>query len=53
MPPAKVLKKKLIMLMFPKLRTDYLRLSFGYSGAILWNNLPEEIHKSNSLGFFR
>jgi len=32
-------KKKLL---FPKPRTDYLKRSFSYSGAILWNNLPEE-----------
>ena len=24
-----------------------------YSGALLWNNLPEEIRTSNSLGFFK
>ena len=33
-------KKKL---MLPKPRTDYLKRSFSYSGALLWNNLPEEI----------
>ena len=43
-------KKKL---MLPKPRTDYLKRSFSYSGAILWNNLPEEIRTSNSLGFFK
>ena len=42
-------KKKL---MLPKPRTDYLKRSFSYSGALLWNNLPEEIRTSNSLGFF-
>ncbi|CAH3140504.1 unnamed protein product [Porites evermanni] len=41
-------KKKL---MLPKPRTDYLKRSFSYSGALLWNNLPEEIRTSNSLGF--
>ena len=40
-------------LMFPKLRADYLKRRFSYSGAILWNNLPEEIRTSNSLGFFK
>ena len=35
-----------------KPRTDYLKRSFSYSGAILGNNLPEEIRTSNSLGFF-
>ena len=43
-------KKKL---MLPKPRTDYLKCSFSYSGALLWNNLPEEIRTSNSLGFFK
>jgi len=27
----------------PKPRTDYLKRSFGYSGALLWNFLPENI----------
>ena len=43
-------KKKLLL---PKPRTDYLKYSFSYSGAILWNNLPEEINTSNSLTFFK
>ena len=43
-------KKKL---MLPKPRTDYLKRSFSYSGAVLWNNLPEEIRSSNSLGLFK
>ena len=41
-------KKKL---MLPKPRTDYLKRSSSYSGALLWNNLPEEIRTSNSLFF--
>ena len=43
-------KKKL---MLPKPRTNYLKRSFSYSDALLWNNLPEEIHTSNSVGFLR
>ena len=43
-------KKKL---MLPKQGTDYLKRSFSYSGALLWNNLPEEIRSSNSLGLFK
>ena len=27
----------------PKPRTDHLKRSFGYSGALLWNSLPENI----------
>ena len=41
-------KKKLLL---PKPKTDYLKHSFSYSGATLWNNLPKEICTSNSLGF--
>ena len=26
---------------------------FRYSDTLLWNNLPEEIHTSNSLSFFK
>ena len=43
-------KKKL---MLPKQGTDYLKRSFSDSGALLWNNLPEEIRTSNSLGLFK
>ena len=43
-------KKKLLL---PKPRTDYLKRSFSNSGALLWNNLPEEIRTSNSLSFFK
>ena len=43
-------KKKL---MLPNPRTDYLKCSFSYSGGLLWNNLPEEIRTSNSLGLFK
>ena len=43
-------KKKL---MLPKPKTDYLKLSFSYSGALLWNNLPEELCTSISLSFFK
>ena len=40
-------------LMLPKPRTDYLKLSFSYSGAFLWKNLPEEMRTSNSSGLFK
>ena len=39
--------------MLPKPRTDYLKRSFSHSGALLWNNLPEEIRTSNFLGLFK
>ena len=36
-----------------ELITSYLKRSFSYSGALLWNNLPEELRTSNSLGLFK
>ena len=41
-------------LQLSKPRTDYLKRSFGYSGAVLWNHLPESLKSSsNSLGVFQ
>ena len=37
----------------PKTRTEYLKRSFGYSGALLWNSLPESIRAIRSLGQFK
>ena len=37
----------------PKLRTDYLKHSFGYNGALLWNSLPENIRAIRSIGQFK
>jgi len=34
----------------PKPRTDYLKPSFGYSGTLLWNSLPENIRAMRSIG---
>ena len=36
-----------------KLKTDYLKRSFSYSGAFLWNNLLEPIRLSPSLTAFK
>ena len=36
-----------------KPRTDYLKRSFGYSGALLWNFLPENIRAIRSIGQFK
>ena len=33
----------------PKPHTDYLRKSFSYSGATLWNSLPKELRQAKSL----
>ena len=34
----------------PKPRTDYLKRSVGYSGALLWNSLPQNIRAIRSIG---
>ena len=36
-----------------KPRTNYLKRSFGYSGALLWNSLPESIRAIRSIGQFK
>ena len=42
-----------IKLDLSKPRTNYLNRSFGYSGAILWNSLPVNLGKIDSLGRFK
>ena len=37
----------------PKPRTNYLKRSLGYSGAILWNSLPESIRAIRAIGQFK
>ena len=37
----------------PKPRTDYLKRSFGYSGALLWNSLFANIRAIRSIGQFK
>ena len=37
----------------PKPRTDFIKLSFCYSGASLWNALPHSAPTSKSLRHFR
>lgn len=37
----------------PKPRTNYLKRSLGYSGAVLWNGLPDELRKTTSLASFK
>ena len=36
-----------------KPHTDYLKRSFGWSGALLWNSLPENIRAIRSIGQFK
>ena len=40
-------------LFLPKPRTDYLKRSFSYSGASLWNSLPEYLRSSSSFSSFK
>ena len=37
-----------IRLNFPKPRTNYLKRSVCYSGAVLWNSLPQDTRKLQS-----
>ena len=37
----------------PKPRNDYLKRSFGYSGALVWNSLPKNIRAIKSIGQFK
>ena len=37
----------------PKPRTNYLKRSICYSGAVLWNNLPREIRNLSNLSQFK
>ena len=40
-------------LTLPQPRTDYLKKSFSYSGARLWNSLPIELWQATSLNDFK
>ena len=40
-------------LVLPQPRTDYLKKSFSYSGAQLWNNLPVDLRQASSLADFK
>jgi hypothetical protein len=37
----------------PKPRTNYLKRSFCYSGAVLWNTLPQNIRRLKSFSQFK
>ncbi len=47
------MRDSLRKLNLPKPRTDYLKRSFGYSGALLWNSLPENITAIRSIKEFK
>ena len=40
-------------LAIPKPRTNYLKNSFSYSGAVLWNSLPIGLRQADTLSKFR
>ncbi len=42
-----------INLSVPKLRTEYFKKSFGYSGAVLWNSSPTQAKQTESLSSFK
>ena len=47
------LRNSEMRLALPQPRTDYVRKSFSYSGAALWNSLPADIRVSKTLGEFK
>ena len=47
------LRDSFCKLNLPKPRTNYLKRSFSYSGALLWNSLPESIRAIRSIGQFK
>ena len=47
------LRDSVSKLVVPCPRTNYLKNSFGYSGATLWNSLPCSITESSSLNQFK
>ena len=40
-------------LAIPLSRTNYMKNSFSYSGAVLWNSLPAEMRQADDLSTFR
>ena len=40
-------------LAIPLPRTNFMKNSFSYSGAVLWNSLPVELRKASTLNSFR
>ena len=40
-------------LAIPLPRTNYLQNSFSYSGAVLWNSLPQNLRQAESLSNFK
>ena len=42
-----------LAIVLPQPRTDYLKRSFLYSGAQLWNNLPVDLRQASSVTDFK
>ena len=42
-----------VNLALPKPNSEYLKKSFGYSGAVAWNSLPRNLQNSKTLNEFR
>ena len=40
-------------LAIPQPHTNYMKNSFSYSGAVLWNSLPNELRQADSFSAFR
>ena len=47
------LRKGKLCLVLPKAQTDYLKKSFAFSGAKMWNDLPEEVKCSININEFK
>ena len=47
------LRNSINKLTLPKARKGYLKRGFSYSGAALWNSLPQDLRKCNPLGVFK
>jgi hypothetical protein len=48
-----ILRDSVNKLAAPLPRTNYLKNSFSYTGAVLWNSLPSNIRQAESLTEFR
>ena len=42
-----------VNLKIPNPKTEYLKRSLTYSGAVLWNSLPSEIKEADSVNIFK
>ena len=47
------LRNSVHKLSLPRLRTNYLKWSFSYSGALFWNSLPDNVREIKSIRKFK